>query len=294
MLIVGGSAANGIDDGVAAALGAKVVKIEKKNFPDGEFKIRINADVKGQDVVIVQSLYGPQEKHLLELLFIIDAAKGLGASKVIVVVPYLAYARQNRRFLEGEGISIDTVVKLLNSVGTDGFITVRPHTSEPLKGMTGKVKVVEPVKTFAEAVRKRCQRPLILSPDKGGSEFAVSVAKELGCPSASLDKERDYNTGEVLIKSIIDGSFRDWDVVIVDDVISGGGTIVASSKFSLGNGAKSVGTAAVHMLMAGDARQRIAASGVSWVVGSNTIPCKDIEVVDISPDIAAGIMELLK
>lgn len=292
MLIVGGTAANGIDEGVAAALGTKAIKVEKRDFPDGEFKIRINADLKGQDVAIVQSLYNPQEKHLLELLFVIDAVKSMGASRAIVVVPYLAYAKQDRRFLEGEGISIDTVVKLLNALGTDGFVTVRPHKSGPLSGLKGKVAIVEPVKAMAAAIKARCADPLVLAPDKGGTEFAAAVANEMGCEFANLEKERDYNTGKPTIKSVIDGSFKGKDVVIVDDMISGGGTMVVSARFSKDNGAKSVGAAAVHLIMMDNAYQKMTDSGISWIIGTNTAPCKDAHAVDISKDIAACIKGL--
>ncbi|MDE1849976.1 MAG: ribose-phosphate pyrophosphokinase [Candidatus Micrarchaeota archaeon] len=293
MLIVGGTASNSIDERLAAILGAKLAKLEKKDFPDGEFKIRIGTDVKGQDVVIVQSLYNPQETHLLELLFAIDDIKGLGAARVIAVVPYLAYARQNKRFLEGEGISIETVVKLLNAVGTDALVTVRPHKSEPLSGFKGRMAIVEPVRSMAKAIKTKCADPFILSPDKGGTEFAEAVAKSLGCGHASLEKERDYGTGELTIKSLIDGGFRGKDIVIVDDMISGGGTIAASARFSLDNGAKSVGAAAVHMLMLDGAYQRINESRVAWLIGMNTIPYRNAELVDVSEDIAEAIRGLL-
>jgi len=108
------------------------LKVEHKVFHDGESYIRIPAKVEGEDVIVVQSTYPPQDKHLMELFLMVEALKDLKASRVVTVVPYLAYSRQDRRFRDGEAVSIKTVLNLLRYSGADSLVVVEPHKPEEL------------------------------------------------------------------------------------------------------------------------------------------------------------------
>ncbi|RLI13014.1 ribose-phosphate pyrophosphokinase, partial [Candidatus Bathyarchaeota archaeon] len=135
MKVIPGPASRKLGLRLAELLGAEAVPITCKHFPDGESYVRLDGSVEGETVAIVQSTYPPQDKHLLELCLMADTAKDLGAERVVAVVPYLAYARQDKRFLSGEAVSIRTVGKLLRAAGVDKLITIDIHSDEALKAL---------------------------------------------------------------------------------------------------------------------------------------------------------------
>ena len=143
-MVLEGPAANGIGKGIAERLSCGFGKIEHKIFPDGESYIRMPA-IEGENFAVVQSTYAPSEKHLIELLFMIDALKDMGKEKLTAVVPYLAYSRHDRRFSEGEAVSINTILRLLSESGIERLITVEPHREEPFSSFSGKYTIIDPV-----------------------------------------------------------------------------------------------------------------------------------------------------
>ena len=240
VLIVGGPAANGVDEKLAEITRYRLVKIVHKVFPDGESYVRYPVPVEGEDVVIVQSLYAPQDKHFLELLLMIDAALDLGAERVIAVVPYLAYSRQDRMFLEGEAVSVRTILKTLRNLGTYAFITVDIHKEYSLKHFGERAYNVTAMEEIAKHIKKQfpdLENPLVLSPDKGAIIHASRVAKVLNSEYDYLEKERDRVTGEIRVKPK-ELSVNGRDVIIVDDIISTGGTIALAATSVLKQGAR--------------------------------------------------------
>lgn len=289
MIIVGGRGSNGIDVKLAKLLKARHIALEIKEFPDGEYKFRMPERIDGEKVIIVQSLYYPQDRHIFELLLIADLMWDMGAKEVGAVVPYLAFARQDKRFAEGESLSIKTVINLFNSVKLNLLVTVQPHKKEPLAQFKGKVVNVEPVDYLAKALKKDAHEPFVLAPDKASRPLAEAVAKSLGCGYDHIDKERDLDTGEVRIKRAPDVDLKGKDVILVDDMITSGGTMVPCAEFALKKGARRVTAAAFHLLMVGDAREKLKKAGISRVIGTNTVPYKDGSVIDITEAIAAVI-----
>ncbi|HDJ89525.1 MAG TPA: ribose-phosphate pyrophosphokinase, partial [Thermoprotei archaeon] len=132
LIIIGGPASNNIEKEITQLTGIKSIKIDYKIFPDGESYIRFPLKIKDDTVILVQSLFPPQDKHLTELFLMIDTAYDLGAKEVAVVVPYMAYSRQDKRFLEGEAISIKTILKIIEKLGAKYFVTVDIHKEESL------------------------------------------------------------------------------------------------------------------------------------------------------------------
>ncbi len=293
MIIVGGTSTNGIDEGLAKALSAELIKVEHKVFPDGESYIRIPQPqrLQGEEVVVVQSTYYPQDKNLMELLFMIEAVKDFGASKVIAVIPYLAYARQDKRFREGEALSIKTVLRSIKNVGADVLITVEPHKAEELNHFSGETRIVYPEPLFAEELAKIVDKPFVLSPDVGALFRAKMVAEKLNCDYAYIEKERDRITGEITAKNIPRENLKDKDVIIVDDIISTGGTTAQAAKIAYSLGARRVIAAAAHVLMIGEAKKKIQESNVKLVIGTNTVPkvMEDMIYLDVSKIIAEKI-----
>ena len=295
-IVVGGPAANGLDAEIAKALKARLVKTEHKIFPDGESYIRLPETIE-EEVVVVQSLYPPQDKHLLELLIILDLVKDLGANKVTAVVPYLAYARQDKRFKVGEAISVKTVLKCIEKAGADRLITVDIHKEESL-GFFGKPSynttvIPELTKYLEEKLGDAARDPLkcmVLSPDKGGVNRVKMMAEMLGVGYDYVEKERDRETGEVRAapKELdVEGKI----VVIVDDIISTGGTIALAARSVKELGAADVYAMCSHALLVGEAFNKMARSGVREVIAANTVP-SPASKISAGPAIIRGLKKL--
>ncbi len=285
-VVVGGSASGEIGPNLARALKAEYFRIEKKDFPDGEFVVKVPFDARGKDVVIVQSTYAPQDRHIMELIFIADALKDMHAKSITAVVPYLAYMRQDKRFLNGQVVSAHMIMRLLNASGIGRLVTVQPHKEKPLRLFRGRADSIMPIETLMGRVSRDLSDPYVLAPDIGGLELAKKAARILGCGYTHLDKERDRITGIPRIKNKPHERFDGKQVVIVDDMISTGTTIMLASKFAYSRGATEVVTAAVHLVMADGARHKLLQAGVTRVYGTNTIPAKNSVIVDVSGEIA--------
>jgi ribose-phosphate pyrophosphokinase len=289
VIVVGGPAANGIDASLAKLLDAKLVQAKLKIFPDSESLVKVSTEVEQEDVILVQSTYEPQDRNLMQLLFLADLIDDLGASSITAVVPYLAYIRQDKRFTEGEAISIKTVLNLMNAVGIGSLITVQPHKKYPLDYFKGKATAIYPIEQMIKSAAPDFTDPFILSPDKGSVEFAEKAAEVIGCDYTFIEKERSRETGEVRITHATDKSFTGKQVIIVDDMISSGGTIVLAANYAYENGATEVVAAAPHLLMNSGAYGKMRAARVNRIYGTNTIPFENAKLTDISMQIADAI-----
>jgi len=297
MIVLTLPGAPGIELSVAKAFGAKLVEVEHKTFPDGETYIRIPTDVNGEVVTIVQSMFPNQDKRLVELLLTVETCKDLGASKVITIIPYIAYSRQDKRFRDGEPISIKTILKLLGSAGADTLLVVDIHKSESLQYFPGKaIEITSLVLLGKKACEKGMENPIVLAPDLGALKRAQRVAKELKTEYDYMEKFRDRVTGEITIKpKEVDVSGR--DVLIIDDIISTGGTIAKASRIIKSLGARRVLVAAAHSLLINNAYERIISSGVECIYTANTIKrakaLPKLEIIDISSEIIPNLKQIL-
>lgn len=292
LVVQGTSEDTGISGRLAKLLGAELVRIESKRFPDGESYVRIPVDPSGREVVVVQTMDEPRDKRILELALITDALKEAGASRVSGVVPYLAYMRQDRVFRQGEPISIRAVLRMLHAAGLDALLVVEPHKPEELQYFPGTHGYISPMNLLARHVSKLVHNPLVLSPDLGGIRRARMFAESLGADFDYLEKKRDRVTGEVTVKpKNLDAEGR--DVVIVDDIISTGGTMALAARVLRKQGARRVIAVCVHALLVGGALDKLLAAGISRVVAANTLPTPPaVDVVDVSPLIASGLKDL--
>jgi len=291
-VVIGGPASNGLEDDLAEELKAERVKLEHKLFPDGESYLRYPIDVKDKTVILVQSLYPPQDKHLIELLFASDAAKDLGASKVVAVVPYLAYSRQDKRFREGEPISVKTVLKLMRCSGVDAVVTVDIHKEASLSHFGREAVNLSAAEELARYFKGSLRDPLVLAPDEGALRRAEAAARVLGCEHDYLEKRRDRVTGGVKLSPKEVSKVRGRDVLIIDDIISTGGTIALAAKEALRLGASKVVAACTHALLAKGALERMRGAGVEEVVAANTIP-SPVSKVSVAKLLAGAVRELL-
>ncbi|MCX8176938.1 MAG: ribose-phosphate diphosphokinase [Candidatus Bathyarchaeota archaeon] len=272
MKIILGPASVELGAKVAQLLGIEAVSVYSKIFPDGEVYVRLEGAVDGDEVVVVQTTNYPQDTKLIQLALIADAAKRHGAEKVTAVVPYLAYSRQDKVFLQGEAISIEAIARMLKAAGIDSLVTVNVHQEKVLERFPFPTLNLSAVPLLAEHFKKRGLRgAFALAPDKGAIHIAEQANRILSGGCGYLEKHRDRYTGQVSVeRGTFDVAGR--TVIIFDDIISTGGTIVAAARILKELGAEDVYAACVHPLLVGDAEKRIMEAGVKEVVGTDSIP----------------------
>jgi len=290
VIVIPGPASQDLGRKVADMLKSRIVPVIFKKFPDGESYIRLEGNVKDEKVAIVQTTGPPQDVHIMQLFLMIDAAKDLGAEKVIAVVPYLAYARQDKRFLRGEAISIETFVKLIEASGIDRFLTVNIHEERVLKKFSVPTESLSAMTLLAEYFKKKgLAGAFSLAPDRGALELAKEADKVLNGGHGWLQKERDRLTGEIRVEEKrLDIKGR--DVVVFDDIISTGGTIAAAVNMLKEQGARKVYAACAHPLLVGEAQNKIMQSGAEGIVGTDCVS-SPVSVVSVAPLIAKALAE---
>ena len=288
MKIILGPASTALAEKIAELTGYEKVPVTYKTFPDGENYIRLEGNVQNEHVAIVQTTCAPQDSRLIQLAFIAAAAKRNKARKVTAGVPYLAYARQDKIFLSGEGISVETVAQMLKAAGVDALVTVNIHAESTLSRFPFPAKTLSAIPLLAEYfVQKGCKKAFALAPDKGAMYIAEQAQSVLQGEAGHLEKQRDRYTGQTSQtgKGL---NVKGKAVIIFDDIISTGGTIVGAAKILRELGAAHVYTACVHGLLIGDAEKRILDAGVEEVVATDSVP-SHVSKVSLAPLIAKAL-----
>jgi len=286
--VIGGDSSSDLAKRIARKLKAPYIKTEKKVFPDGESKITINQIPKKSTVIVVQSTYPPVDTNLLELLSIVSKVQKF-SSKIFAVIPYMGYARQDREFLDGEIITIGVVGKLLKASGVKKVLTVDIHSKLALKELKIPSENVSAMEGLVKYFQKMKMRDvLVVSPDLGGEERAKAFASLLKTDFIALKKHRDRRTGKVNILSEKAG-VKNRDLILVDDMISTGGSIVKATKFLKKQKCRRVFVACTHGLLVNEAVKKIKNAGVSQIISTNTIPGESAKV-----DVSKVISDALK
>ena len=278
--VIGGNASSDLAKRVARKLKATYIKTERKVFPDGESKITIKQIPKKSIVIVVQSTYPPVDTNLLELLSIVSKVQKF-SSKVFAVIPYMGYARQDREFLDGEIITIGVIGKLLKASGVKKVLTVDIHSKLALKELKISSENVSAMEVLVKHFKKmKMKDPLVVSPDLGGKERAKKFSNLLKTDFIALKKHRDRRTGKVnILTGKIDVKGR--DLILVDDIISTGGSIIKATQFLKKQKCKRVFVACTHALLVNNATKKIKNAGVSQIISTNTIPGESAKV-DVS------------
>jgi len=285
--VIGGDSSSDLAKRIARRLKAPYIKTEKKVFPDGESKITISQIPKKSIIIVVQSTYPPVDTNLLELLNIVSKVQKF-SSKVFAVIPYMGYARQDREFLDGEIITIRVVGKLLKASGVKKVLTVDIHSKLALKELKISSENVSAMEVLVKHFKKmKMKDPLVVSPDLGGKERAEKFSNLLKTDFIVLKKHRNRKTGKVKILSgKVDVKNR--DLILVDDMISTGGSIVKASQFLRNQKCRRIFVACTHALLINNAAKKIKSAGVTQIISTNTIP-GDSAKVDVSKVISDAL-----
>ena len=287
--VISGKSSENLAKELSKKIKANFVKSEIRVFPDGESKITLIGKLSKKKSIVVQSIYPPVDTNLVQALSLITKAKE-NSSEVITVIPYMGYARQDREFLPGEIVTMNVLGKLFKSAGASKIIIVDIHSLIGLKYFTIKTKNVTAIPDLVEYFKKlSLKNPLVVSPDQGGKERAKEFAKEFNSDYIALEKIRDKKTGKVKIKTKNLAEVENRDLILVDDMISTGGSIIKATQFLKKQKCKRIYVACTHALLMNDAENKIKKAGVTNIISTNTIPGKTSKV-DISKTIAKAIM----
>jgi ribose-phosphate pyrophosphokinase len=278
VLILSGSASSKLGKSLSEHMGVPLVEREIKRFPDGECYVRITSDLTDQEVVIVQPTY--PDNNIVELFALQEAVNEFSVKKTITVIPYYGYARQDKIFLKGETIVARNLAKHIE-LFTDEIIlmdihapSIKDHFTKPCASISCMEQIGLYLKEFSPDA--------ILAPDKGAIERAWNVSLALGCGFDHLEKTRiDGETVEIKAKNMdVSGQF----VVIVDDIIATGGTIIKATEQLKAHGASKVWAACAHGLYTNNALPRLQ-DNVDNIISADTLEC-ETSVVSCAPAIA--------
>ena len=274
---------------LANHLGAEPGVVESRRFPDGERYIRLASDVAGASVVVAASLKDP-DSQLAALLFIADTARELGANRVGLAAPYLAYLRQDRRFHDGEAITSRTFAAVLSRV-FDWIATVDPHlhrypTLGDVYAIPGVVAHAAP--DLAQWIRSHVENPIIIGPDGESAQWAEEVARLAEAPAAILEKRRrgDRDVQISVPTTGLDGRTP----VLIDDIISSARTMAEAVRVLTAAGGLPPVCVGVHAVFAPGAEEALSSAGVSRVVTCNTI-VHPTNAIDVLPTLAARMKD---
>ncbi|MEE8115084.1 MAG: ribose-phosphate diphosphokinase [Nitrososphaerales archaeon] len=298
MIIFGGSAGTVLATRTSQLLGVKLGRFEATEFPDGEKYVRFHDNIKGEDVVLIHPMGLKPDSLLIEYLLAASALRDGEAKSVTTVIPYFAYARQDARFNPGEPLSFHLIAKFIEMVGADMIYTIDLHLQRvPDLGSLLKIatKNLTAVPEVAVWIKKNVEmnNPVVIGPDLESEQWAKVAAEKIGTSYEIMMKTR-YSATEVSITTK-DGKPLDLtgkEVVIIDDIISSGGTIVEAVKLLREAGAKKVVVGCTHPVLSGNALSNIYSSGVDIVVGTDTVPSQ-VSYVSVAPIIATALREKL-
>ena len=302
LVIFSGNANKGLSDAICKELSKDLGDAEVGTFSDGEVSVKINENVRGKDVYLIQPTCNPTHKNLIELILIVDALRWSSAGRITAVIPYFGYARQDRRVRsERVPISAKVIADILERSGIDRVLTVELHSEQiqgffdiPVDNIYGTKVMVDDIKnqSFSDL--------LVVSPDVGGVVRSRALAKALELSDlAIIDKRRDEaNRSEVM--NVI-GEVADKDCLIVDDMADTCGTLCNAAKALKEKGAKTVTAYITHPVLSGNAIEKINESTLDQLVVTDTIPlskeaedCEKIRVMTLAPTLAEAIRRINK
>ncbi|MHA2038280.1 MAG: ribose-phosphate diphosphokinase [Promethearchaeota archaeon] len=293
MKLLPGTSSTELGKNLATTLKIPLIELKSKNFSDGETYIKIDGPVEKQEVLLVQNTSPPQEKNLLELMLIASTLKELGADKVHSIVPYLCYARSDRRRLEGEVTSHQITLDLIYKSGIDSLITINVHNPDVFLKTNENLKKynIDSTQILIPKLRELADKDwYLVGPDKGSYNEVKNVAQGLSSSFDTFEKYRDPITHKV---TLTDTGFdcKAKDVVLIDDAITSGGTAFDAIELLKQKNPSSITYFVVHALSKKEVFDNMMQVGVTDIFSTNTIPRTDIKQLDITAFLGKFIEE---
>ncbi len=285
---------------IAQCLGDSLGKITLQNFPDGEFLARIDEDVRGRDVFVVQPTCPPVNENIMELLIILDSLKRASAARITAVLPYYGYARQDRKDVGRVPITAKLVANLLTMAGCNRVVTLDLHAAQ-IQGFfdipVDHLHAGPVINDYVRSLNIPFDDFVVLSPDEGSIKRALRHQKKLGGAIAIVDKRRSSAT-ETKQVNLIGSTLKNKVAVIFDDMISTAGSVVGAVHVAKINGAREIYACATHGVLCGEAINRLRDAPLKQIVITDTIPLTPekqlpaIKVLSVAPLLADAIKRI--
>lgn len=296
--IFAGSSNKSLSVAVSKKSGVPLGKIQLGVFGDGEIDVWVEDKVNNSDVFILQSSSQPINNHIIELALIADAVRRAGARKITAVIPYFGYSRKEKQSRPGEPISAKVIADLITASGVNKVVALDLHADAIVGFFNVPVIYLSALEILATRLKKeKLTNPIVVSPDTGGVKRARNFASFLGAPLAVMEKHRrveEHDEVEILSMS---GEVKGDTAILIDDVISTGGTIIENARALKQEGVKKIIVCASHGVFAGNAIERIEKSDIEKVIITDSveqsIKSSKIEVVSVADLIAETIKEEL-
>ena len=285
---------------IASNLKLPLGKAEIIRFADSECRVRIEEDIEGKTVFIIQSLSNPVDEHLMEFLLMGDAVKRGEPKKMVAVLPYHGYARQDRIHRPGECLSALVVAKMIESVGFDKLVTLELHNESILGFFKIPVVHISGLEIFRVRVKELEGEVVVITPDAGALKRSQKFAESLDLPLALIEKKRDLDRAHKILSMRVVGEVKGKTAIIVDDVIVTGGTLMNAAFLLKEKGAKKVIAAATHADFVGGADKILQDSPLDAVWVTDTIyipPAKNfpkLKISSITSDLSAAAGKMIK
>ena len=297
-IVFSGSSNPALAESICNYLNLELGKAEITCFPDGEKHIKLESDVRGRDVYVIQPTCPPVDENLMELLIFLDCVRRASAARITAVIPYFGYARQDRKAAGRVPVTAKLTANIITSAGADRVLAMDLHAKQlqgffdiPVDHLTAEPVLVKYLKG------KRIADLTVVAPDVGNMKTASSYVSALGTDLAIIHKRR--LTGQEILCEEIIGSVEGRNVVMVDDMISTAGTIAGAAKIAKDRGAKKIVVGATHGVFSGPAIERLTAAPIDEVFVTDTIPVRDevanmknLKVLSVAPLIGEAMRRI--
>ena len=295
--IISGSSHPDLAREICARLDIALTSTYVGRFPDGEIDLKVNEDIRGGDVFVVQSTCPPVNDSIMELMLMVDCLRRASADRITAVIPYFGYARKDRKDEGRVPISAKVIANMLSHAGVSRVLTIDLHAQQiqgffdiPVDHLWARSVLEEgAISSFST------EKMVVCSPDVGGVKLARAWARSLEVPLAIVDKRR--TSGDTVVTENVIGEVEGMDVLLTDDMISTAGTITEAARILKAKGAQKVYVAATHAVFCGQAIERLNNSPVEAIFVSNTIPIlgeqpERLNVVSVAPLLARAISRI--
>ena len=294
--LISGNAHLALARSIAEELGLVLANTHVGRFPDGEIDIKVNDDIRGRDVFVIQPTCPKVNENWVELLLLLDTLRRASAGRITAVMPYYGYARKDRKDEGRVPISAKVVANTLVASGAERVVTIDMHAAQiqgffdiPVDHLYARPVLLEAVEAIG------IEKPVVVTPDVGGTKMARAYAKRLDAELAIVDKRR-VSGSEIVVEHVI-GEVEGRNVLVVDNMISTGGSISEASRILKNAGARQIVIAVTHAVFCGPAVERLDAAPIDALLATDTIPQGDrrpkkLQIVSVAPLLARTILSI--